>query len=491
MTREPVHTLILGAGPAGLAAGCTLARAGKNPLILERDKSVGGLMRSIKRGDFILDIGRKELYNRIAKVDEFWSDLLGSDYRLYPHRGGLLFKGHILDLSPAYRGFRRGMPWSMFLAACADFAVSRAKGSGKTPRTLEEYFYHTRGRRLTQIVSQGFQEKITGRKYSEIVLPPNLDRGEDSGLFKTVRAALTRTFSKAEPNTYKGIWRHPAKGTGQICETLERCILQNGGRIICESKVLDIDASGDRVRSVTVEFNGETHAYEPEHVISSIPLDALIQLVLKRQFDPGGPKDKGSPFRKKTVVLVYLFLNEEPRFPHAWLNVTCPNTRIGRITNYAGLNGDMVPAGKTALCCEFYCYDDDPLLKMENSGFADHAVNECAKYSLIDQSKVFDHLVIRLPGADASQNRHNWMSNVRVGLLNEIKPFKNLYYTNRTDLDIATLAGIESAEAVLSGDRSTFDRHIDPTQIGIRSEKKAFEFKNPLANQLTDLSKQS
>jgi hypothetical protein len=57
-----------------------------------------------------------------------------------------------------------------------------------------------------------------------------------------------------------------------------------------------------------------------------------------------------------------------------------------------------------------------------------------------------------------------------------------MYYVSRTDLDIATLAGIDSAEAISSGDRTTFDRHIDPTQIGVRSEPKAFEFKIPVSS---------
>ena len=55
---------------------------------------------------------------------------------------------------------------------------------------------------------------------------------------------------------------------------------------------------------------------------------------------------------------------------------------------------------------------------------------------------------------------------------------------SRTDLDIATLAGIEASEAILTGDRLAFDRNIDPTQIGIRSERKAFEFKLPLTADL-------
>jgi len=71
------------------------------------------------------------------------------------------------------------------------------------------------------------------------------------------------------------------------------------------------------------------------------------------------------------------------------------------------------------------------------------------------------------------------MSNMRHGLLEELQRFRNLYYVSRTDLDIATLAGVEAAEAILSGDRTTFDRHIDPDHLSIQSTTKAFEFKNP------------
>jgi hypothetical protein len=139
----------------------------------------------------------------------------------------------------------------------------------------------------------------------------------------------------------------------------------------------------------------------------------------------------------------------------------------------------MVPKGKTCLCCEFYFFDEDPMLQMGDKPFVDLTLQECSKYGLLDAAKCFDNLVLRLPGADASQNRHNWLSKIRLGLLEELKPYRNLYYVNRTDLDIATLAGIESAEAIMAGDRTIFDRHIDPTQIGIRSEPKAFEFKIP------------
>lgn len=471
--------MILGAGPAGLAAAYTLAKAGRHPVVVEKGKVAGGLMRSIKRGDFIVDIGRKELYNRLAKVDAFWGELLGGDYREYPHRGGLLFDGHIIEISPSFRGFRRGMPWSMFIGCATDLVMSRMRARGKPARNLEEYFYQRRGRKLTRIVSQGFQEKLSGVRWTDVRVTAEYSDSRDATFLSTLKGLMTRTFSRKEVNTFKGMWRHPAKGTGQICDALQREATAHGARFLLDANVQELQKSGGRITAVVVEAAGETVQYDVEHVISSIPTPFLLKLLLKERFDALDPALKGPPSSKKTIVLVYLFLDEGPRFPHAWLNVTCPDTRIGRITNYSGMQGDMVPAGKTCLCCEFYCLSDDPLLRLDDKGFTDLASSECARYGLLHPTALTDSLVLRLPGADASQNRHNWMSNMRKGLLDILNPFENLYYAARTDLDIATLAGIESAEAVLSGDRSTFDSHIDPRNLDIRSAQKAFEFKNP------------
>jgi protoporphyrinogen oxidase len=479
MKTEAAHTVILGAGPAGLAAAYVLAEAGMKPVVIEKGKVAGGLMRSITRGDFVVDVGRKELYNRLAGVDAFWERLLGDEYREYPHRGGILFKGRIIDISPAFRGFRRGMPWPMFAACAADLFWSRLRSRGRQPANLQEYFYQRRGRRLTQIVSQGFQEKLSGMKWAEVQLPPHYRDDRDGTFGATVRELAKRTFSRQEVNTFKGIWRHPARGTGQICSALEAAATRNGARFVFGADLREFRISDHRINGVVVRTDQDTCLFETNNVISTIPTPVLLKLLLGDEFERLDVALKAPPSSRRTIVLVYLFLNEAPRFPHAWLNVTCPDTAIGRITNYAAISSDMVPAGRTALCCEFYCHDGDPLLKRDDAALRAHALDDCARYGLLRPEACADSLVLRLPGADASQNRHNWMSSMRKGLLDQLRPFTNLYYAARTDLDIATLAGIEAAEAVLTGDRSQFDRHLDPTQLEIRSVRKSFEFKNP------------
>jgi len=480
MRTENIHTLILGAGPSGLAAAYTLAQAGHKPVILDRESSPGGLMRSVHHNGFTVDVGRKELYNRLEKVDNFWGALLGSDYRPYPHRGGFLFEGRIFEISRTFKGIRRGMSWPTFFACALGLFGGRMNVFAPKPRNVEEYFYRTRGRKLTRIASQGFQEKLTGKKWSEIPMPDTLSGNDESGLFTTLTAALKRAFSKGDVNTYKNLWRHPAKGTGQICDALATGITKAGGCFVFGAKLLEVTRSQDSIVSVVAEVGSERICYKPRFLISAIPLDILIKL-LGLPVPEAYTRSMGNPAQRKTVVLIYLFLSSPPKFPHAWLQVTDPRTRIGRITNYSGFNSDMVPEGKGCLCCEYYCFGADPLLDLDPTTLLKQTLDFCIESNLTTREAFVESKVLRFPGADASQNRHNWMTGMRLGLLDAITPFKNLYCAGRTDLDIATLAGLEAAEAILSGDRATFDKHFDPFEIGIRSERKAFEFRIPAA----------
>jgi len=67
--------------------------------------------------------------------------------------------------------------------------------------------------------------------------------------------------------------------------------------------------------------------------------------------------------------------------------------------------------------------------------------------------------------------------------LMKLRQKMNRYHAAHTDRDIAALAGLDAAEAVLSGDRSTFDRHFEPEGISIQSGDKIIGFKVPLSSE--------
>jgi protoporphyrinogen oxidase len=155
VSAKDIHTLIIGAGPSGIAAAHTLTAVGIAPLIVEKSASAGGLMRSLKRGPFTMDIGRKELYTRIPEVDRLWRQVLGHDYREYPHRLGSLYRGRILEMSNRYRGFRRGLPWPWLIAGGLDLLLCWTRGGLSRPSNYEDFWHYRAGRRFARLFAQG------------------------------------------------------------------------------------------------------------------------------------------------------------------------------------------------------------------------------------------------------------------------------------------------------------------------------------------------
>ena len=126
------------------------------------------------------------------------------------------------------------------------------------------------------------------------ILPlPGCANGADSGFFSTVKGLATRIVSKKEVNTHKGIWRHPAKGTGQICEKLADEIVKAGAQIHYKAQVTHMTCVSDggcergtgtqRIDSVMAQVGPETISFKPSNVISSIPPGLLKRFLYSQK----------------------------------------------------------------------------------------------------------------------------------------------------------------------------------------------------------------
>ena len=74
MEMDPV--VIVGAGPAGLAAAQELAGRGERPMVLERAPVVGGMARTEDRDGYRFDIGGHRFFTRIPEIQRLWEEAL-------------------------------------------------------------------------------------------------------------------------------------------------------------------------------------------------------------------------------------------------------------------------------------------------------------------------------------------------------------------------------------------------------------------------------
>jgi protoporphyrinogen oxidase len=452
------QVLILGAGPGGLTAAYALLQKGFQVLVVEREPVAGGLMRPIKYGDFTLDFGHKHLYSRIPDVQRFYETLLGDELRIYTPRTGVLYKGRIFEKERTFKGIRRGMPSGLLLLCFLDFLKCQMEYLSKPVNSLEDFTYSKRGRKFTKIFSQGFDERFKGYKWSDLPSPET-----NAGHFQRERSSnfLVQFVKEAKRSEIEGReWYHPAKGSGQIIDVLEKRIGQMGGEIKFGHQVIKINHEDSLIKSVDIKAQ-EIQTIKPEYVISSLPLEIMGKMM---SID-SHPSAKEMSFRR-SVVMVYIFLNKKVRFPHTSLEVSCPRLKMGRVTNYSAFGGSMVPEGQGCLCIEYFLFGEDPLLIANDQNIFELAMNECASARLLSRNDCTGYLVVKGPHADPAVSWEDYVADEsRMKLFKTIERLTNLFQINRTGTDKAAYAALMASKAIVEKDRSEFVKRTKPDAL--------------------------
>jgi protoporphyrinogen oxidase len=68
----PPRPVIVGGGPAGLSAARALADLNLPSLILEKDRQVGGLCKTVEYRGFRCDIGGHRFFTKNKEIQESW-----------------------------------------------------------------------------------------------------------------------------------------------------------------------------------------------------------------------------------------------------------------------------------------------------------------------------------------------------------------------------------------------------------------------------------
>ncbi len=387
--------VILGAGPAGLAAAFKLSQRGwKNVTVLERGSQVGGNAGSFEIDGIPVDFGSHRLHPVCPPA--VMSDirtLLGDDLLDRPRHGRIRLRGRWVHFPLKPVDLLTRLPPSFVAGVLVDAIRKPFAGNGGEA-SFASILERGLGRTICRDFYFPYAQKIWGLSPAALD-PEQAKRRVSSGsIGKMVRRVLGALPGMRRPGA--GRFFYPRRGYGQISEALHRAAVDAGAMVRLDANVTAVAMEGNRVCHVEVESGGQQLTIPATHVLSTIPVTVLAKLV--RTSGAPAPKSATGALQLRAMVLVYLTLKVEQftefdahYFPETAIRIT----RLSEPKNYSMTKR----RGRTVLCAELPCSQSDPEWSMSDEALGALVCKDLEHAGLGPLPPVIQVQTRRLPNA--------------------------------------------------------------------------------------------
>ncbi len=387
---EKTPLLIIGAGPAGLAAAHEAGRQGIRPVVLEAGALVGGIARTESHRGYRFDIGGHRFYTKVEEIRRLWADMMGPEFIKVSRLSRIYYRGRFyaypLQLADTLRNL------GLLESARIGLSYLRAK---LTPhgedKTFEDWVTHRFGDRLYRTFFKTYTEKVWGIPCDRIQAEWAAQRIHGLSLRTAVQNAL---FGRSGTKSLISEFDYPRLGPGQMWQRFQDRVEQAGGEVQTGVGVHTLERDGARIVRVHGSTATGEQAWEPEQVISSMPLDRLVESM--RTTAPEAVRQAARQLNYRAFLIVCLVLDRETLFPDNWIYVHSPDVRVGRIQNFKNWSLAMVPeTGRTCLGMEYFCTEGDDLWNRTDAELIALAGQELDALGLGSSREVCDGTVVR------------------------------------------------------------------------------------------------
>ncbi|MGD9527788.1 protoporphyrinogen/coproporphyrinogen oxidase [Pseudonocardia sp.] len=374
MERLTSELVVLGAGPAGLAAAWRAARAGRSVVVLERGPVAGGMAASMDVAGVRVDHGSHRLHP--ATSPEVLADLrglLGEDLQLRPRHGRLRIGSSWVGFPLQPAQLAASLPRGLVGRIAAEAVLAPLRRRSTPPASYADALRRSLGPGLYGAVYGPFAEKLWGLPGEEI----DAEQARRRVTADTPWKIAARVLRGARGSGQGRVFHYPRRGFGQLTEAVAQAATDAGARIELRAEAVDVVPAADRVLVRTADGR----EIDTAHVFSTVPLPVLGRLVR-----PGPPAEvlaAASGLRFRAMVLVYLVLDRRPwtEFDaHYVPGPATPVTRVSEPANYRVSADD--PAGRTVLCAEVPCAPGDRVWSAGDAELGAQVADDLARLGL-------------------------------------------------------------------------------------------------------------
>ncbi|HEX9530384.1 MAG TPA: FAD-dependent oxidoreductase, partial [Acidimicrobiales bacterium] len=250
ITEDSHQVVIIGAGPAGLTAAYCLARRGQTATVLEADRVVGGISRTVERDGWRFDIGGHRFFTKVGPVEELWHEILpDEEFLMRPRMSRIYYGGKFFDYPLKASNALRNLGVVEACKCVASYAWAQVRPP-KDQTNYEGWLVARFGWRLYRTFFKTYTEKVWGIPVAQMPADWAAQRVKSLSLGKAITNSLLPRRNQKEITSLIEEFQYPKLGPGMMWERAHELVRRAGTEVVFDTKVTAIRHRGGRAHAV-------------------------------------------------------------------------------------------------------------------------------------------------------------------------------------------------------------------------------------------------
>jgi protoporphyrinogen oxidase len=460
----PPRPVIVGGGPAGLSAARALADLNLPSLILEKDRQVGGLCKTVEYRGFRCDIGGHRFFTKNKEIQESWDQTLGQE---------LLRRSRLSRIYYRARFFYYPLRIGNALLGLGPRESARILSSYLTSHifpvrpevTFEDWVSNRFGKVLYTIFFKTYTEKVWGIPCTTLSADWAAERIRNLSLGRALMHAVGLRNGRMVTSLIDN-FQYPRLGPGQMYEAMASQVTARGSEVRLGQQVAEIHHEQNRIKALFSLAGDGGHVMPCSHCFSSMPITELVQKMRPRA--PDSVMTAASSLRYRSLITVNLFFRKPTTLPDNWIYLHSPEVKAGRLQLYRNWSPDMVPAGNySSIGFEYFCSEGDELWNASEAELIRQAMSDLSHLGFYSEYDIHDAFVVRYAKAYPVYE-DGYLEHIAV-LRSWLSQFPNLYCIGRygqfryNNMDHSMMTGILAARRMMG-------QEVDPWSVNAEGE---------------------